>query len=1655
MKTAMKRILSIGLCISMLVGMVVVGDASNDRTYADTAAPTVTAGNQAFIGTYPTENLKTNNNPDDLGTATNPFVVMEVVPTLEQAQFGYFIPGCEPIDMDAAAADVNGTRIPGQTLSSFLTQTFNFDVEKITDAGKDLDPVFYEEIPLNTEYEICNGNYPKRIEDGFTYGGSYGADNCWYCDETQTEYGCFEFVGEGKGCFDIAQEGNYPYNCTETFVTGTNQYYCFPYVGNGKGSYQWTTESEAPKDNSDPGMGIWTTRRGKFKCHVVNSYLKITNNDRFIKEIFNRESSSGSFITKVITITPDLLGQENNLHLISEADLFFFHTDNTNKELRKLWYAYNKDEKVNDPQKLNNCSDTIDFSDHDITNKTAINIMERMAGDNPPALIFEGSYIKCGEDVNDGISKNISKLAMMSTVFKPSKFKDLGLLDAVKKSSEDKNTLIYPAKKYDQATGKVVPDETAGEKWTCSKNLDSVERDRSGTFIYDANGNLVSDDIRFDAKQLFSANVFDKIFIYNGNTSMFSTFFDTSEVLNNYNSNPRNGGNGKSDLVEYYAPSGKTSFTSMDIMKYILRIPQYKPVLNVLEIQPCQKFIYGNEKYQMKDENGNVLKDSQGKELGWVDYYEGLFPWYNRAQDGGKSWVEDSSRLKVTKMTTAEFIGSTGRYEYGQTDDKGNPVILTTDSSDDLIAKYDLIIIGSMQDDSNGKNGYNDPNLKNLVYTSVGDLVYKYSTNMNDQANTKNYKRDRMRYSGTDITLKKMLELEDFLKAGKPIVVDQGLYTNNGLVDTTKVDLNSKLYDLLNWKDNDETRNAQKNLLKYKSYNEQTMKNLIGGSKCKLVFFSDQDAYPLEYSYSEDNSQSLAKGIITYENYQAKNVRGKAVLNYHFYIEGSSNREYRLRLALDSDGDGVYRGSLKEHSEIKNMKEVLGQTPDEANDYDTLELPLQMEVKQVVDGKRVTLTPESKGGEVYLKANTEYYASYELPDDRLGIVPWKLEVNAVDNEYLRSSAIDYTAFEKTSDPAQLNVLQMRLSHGGRNSWTDNNEGKATYFTRNSVWIRNQKCYDPTYEYSSRDNDDPNNTLWNSMQDHQKKTVEKFETYLEPVKEFDVHIQYLFNADWNTLFGTAARDKDGNEISEEKRIEDWEDFLSQYDMVVLGFWDENCFTENTVFATGINSFISQGKSMILSHDTVEGANADSKYYNKYAPWVRSFAGQRRAFYNKKEDGTYDKSYLTTYANGKVIDDDSKKYDKNPSTINDVAAGNNSGYIHPDLRNNTTQWGHVFTKETDFLDPENPDLNAGPVEEKFLNTFTKENIDNSAQLYANHFRYNYPEKTEVDRVELKSGVSNGAWPNDNACTSVVKLANNGQITSYPYKINTFITVCNTHCQNYQLDMDYEEGGDVNVWFNLTDSYDEELQELNKAKKTSTDVQNELQNKKLSNLYTGIYSAKNQDSRNNFYIYNKGNISYTGCGHGMPSKTFTDDEVKLFVNTMISAYRPPEASPYVSIDNATSVASNGDSLLYVDYDTDNEGKNIVDSNVVDMSGLKMVKVEFSIKDSANHKGITDQMYYLSIYKGNNKNPEKSGNLTLEGGLQGVNGNNEDTVFIAEPGKKYVMYIPYTDVSSSGSVTYRFTTYMTYKKENRKSRTPTTDTTLTTMILPLFDLN
>lgn len=153
-------------------------------------------------------------------------------------------------------------------------------------------------------------------------------------------------------------------------------------------------------------------------------------------------------------------------------------------------------------------------------------------------------------------------------------------------------------------------------------------------------------------------------------------------------------------------------------------------------------------------------------------------------------------------------------------------------------------------------------------------------------------------------------------------------------------------------------------------------------------------------------------------------------------------------------------------------------------------------------------------------------------------------------------------------------------------------------------------------------------------------------------------------------------------------------------------------------------------------------------------------------------------------------------------------------------------------------------------------------------------------------LPVGITDESKPNSGEpiMTNKIVQVNKGSITSYPYDINTVdfggttgdengkITINPTHQQVYQLNLN---NGDTTVWYTLAGSEDEK--ENGKTLEYSSD-----------------YDLVQKDGANSYYIFTAGNLTYTGAGHG---NMFTKEEAKLFINTLVAAYRVTEESPSVA--------------------------------------------------------------------------------------------------------------------------------------------------------------
>lgn len=266
---------------------------------------------------------------------------------------------------------------------------------------------------------------------------------------------------------------------------------------------------------------------------------------------------------------------------------------------------------------------------------------------------------------------------------------------------------------------------------------------------------------------------------------------------------------------------------------------------------------------------------------------------------------------------------------------------------------------------------------------------------------------------------------------------------------------------------------------------------------------------------------------------------------------------------------------------------------------------------------------------------------------------------------------------------------------------------------------------------------------------------------------------------------------------------------------------------------------------------------------------------------------------------------------------------------------------------------------------------------------------PHKNSAGQA-LIQGVSNGMlyrtyYPNhysatdsdSNVNTKKVSKVNNGAITTYPYNIPETISVASTHAQYYQLDM---EKDDIVVWYCLADDNSSQAYEKD---------------------YFGVTP---NDVRNNYYIYNIGNVTYSGMGH-IPSSTakygmeVLEKEVELFVNTFVAAYRATARPVAVEVvnDDATSNAE-GSQFLCIDVDS-SDPSEMMGTDIKDTYTLQ-------VEDDTDGKGYkvggsftkkSKRVYFRLIDNNSYGGTEYSLKIVLNDGteLDGVKVDGENEMF------------------------------------------------------------
>ena len=219
-----------------------------------------------------------------LGTRENPFLILEIVPYEEYAEFGYQISGCEPVnveDMRYGNADIN-------------------TVKTITGAKCEMETAYF--FPDEPEGDISKYSGNMRVcEDGMK-------------DAEYTGY--YERVKDGEGTF------------VQKIVKGEDGNESLSFVRQDHGNIIWHTVNDFEKSDykdqtfdektdrelTNEGDRIYTKRKStgdksKDNINVTENYYLYKNNDYFLKDSIGcktqEEADNYSVIIK--TITPEEL----------------------------------------------------------------------------------------------------------------------------------------------------------------------------------------------------------------------------------------------------------------------------------------------------------------------------------------------------------------------------------------------------------------------------------------------------------------------------------------------------------------------------------------------------------------------------------------------------------------------------------------------------------------------------------------------------------------------------------------------------------------------------------------------------------------------------------------------------------------------------------------------------------------------------------------------------------------------------------------------------------------------------------------------------------------------------------------------------------------------------------------------------------------------------------------------------------------------------------------------------------------------------------------------------------------------------------------------------------------------------------------------------
>ena len=729
-------------------------------------------------------------------------------------------------------------------------------------------------------------------------------------------------------------------NTGRVILTDTDGYFdivkdsqTYTYVGEGNGDYIMEADKNGSLD-----YPVNTTRiyyKGGFK-----------NNNWFRTGVFNQEGKTGdadktaNMTFNVKTVTPKELEQID----VSTIDLLYLSGSKSvlSKDLGDDAAKYN--------------------TDNDISWDKVKQIVQRVhqSGIMMPVIVDNGIV---WPDSNADYSSNIKKLAGLLSC------NNFSSLNFTKDSADNFINWGNDIKYYKVDSGTHKYGFVIGNEYVIPRNYNP------------------STDVPFVLRDDFAS-----AFIANEDETQFveaaknENFDEIAEYINSENTSRKkeNDTLGKDEYAYYDKEISKAIVLSY-IISYADKRDIINPTdsLNILDIEP-----------------GTVKNESDALN------YDKLKNWLG-------SRCPEKKKVTITRVTSAEFIG--------RIEDLNN---------------YDMIYMGLVADNLNYRDGhtvYNDWKMDGLKYSNVGDIVvinpkdvvnyWGYDMLKNGHAglldtdyindgealntqltlrgngNNADYLTapNTYRGSGNDITKQKVSELEDYIKAGFPVVFSDGFFSNDSKyksgINEDYIDNCSNVFTLLcDVKDKDNVLKVDnKGDLKNKSNETAVLVTYLTTEKPEILLKEQEKVKDTDYVEISNNQITLEFSI---------NNAGGA----------DSKASFNAQLFLDSNSDGKFS------------------TTNEGIDAN--------KIKIYCDGTIVNPVMGDNGKYMYsLNAgNYNYKLVYDLPNGYVGVMPWQLRVSQATNSYRYDQKSGYVyAKNSKGSPTKVKILQI-------NSTLKHNEG---------------------------------------------------------------------------------------------------------------------------------------------------------------------------------------------------------------------------------------------------------------------------------------------------------------------------------------------------------------------------------------------------------------------------------------------------------------------------------------------------------------------------------------------------------------------------------------------------------------------------------------